>query len=367
MEVDFHGKNLDEIEINPNGRFDFVGTCPVFTASRGLFVPWGLPFTYFPVPPSEGPGRPPSHLLIWQEDGSFWLCHKTVLAGRLFLLNLQVKPPFPSPPFDDMYTPFFFSGQPTLHTQVHGLKGRPHKNALLHFCAKTHMYCIVLADHPHGSWKRRDWKRTFLGLRVEKSENAALLFSCGQRICILSETMMPLPHPSTSSLWPLNPATSHNNNNSNNNGGLLLVFVILATYSPCSRVWVAAAVQPHYRSTQTLLVSLQSPFSSSSCFQILLPLSVCKQCASFMRMLRLFCSIFGEFQAPPRGLECELQHFESFSVDPCGCKYSWNNTEEDREKKDHFGRCGQGLSIWTWEAKLFFYKEVLVIECLFWL
>ena len=37
------------------------------------------------------------------------------------------------------------------------------------------------------------------------------------------------------------------------------------------------------------------------------------------------------------------------------------------KKKDHFGRCGQGLSIWTWEAKLFFYKEVLVIECLFWL
>ena len=44
---------------------------------------------------------------------------------------------------------------------------------------------------------------------MEKSENAALPFSCGQRICILS--------PSTSSLWPLNPVTSHNNNN---NGGL---------------------------------------------------------------------------------------------------------------------------------------------------
>ena len=32
--------------------------------------------------------------------------------------------------------------------------------------------------------------------------------------------MTPLPHPSTSSLRPLDPATSHNNNNINNNGGL---------------------------------------------------------------------------------------------------------------------------------------------------
>ena len=75
------------------------------------------------------------------------------------------------------------------------------------------MYCIVLADRPHGSWKH-----TFLttGLKVEKFE--ALPFSCGQWICILSETMTPSPHPSTSCLRPLNPTMSHNNNN--NNGGL---------------------------------------------------------------------------------------------------------------------------------------------------
>ena len=60
------------------------------------------------------------------------------------------------------------------------------------------------------------------------------------KICILSEMMTPSPHSLTSSLQPLNPVTSHNNNN--NNGRLLLVFVFLATYSPCSRVWVAAAV-----------------------------------------------------------------------------------------------------------------------------
>ena len=136
------------------------------------------------------------------------------------------------------------------------LSGRPHENALLPCHAKMHMYCIVLADRPHGSWKCSNWKCTFLktGLRVEKSENAALLFSCGRRIRILSKTMTSSPHPSTSSLRPLKPAMSHNNNN--NNGGLLLVFVFLATYSPCSQVWVATAVQPRYRFTQMLLVSL---------------------------------------------------------------------------------------------------------------
>ena len=55
-----------------------------------------------------------------------------------------------------------------------------------------------------------------------------------------------------------------------------------------------------------------------------------------MRMLRLFFSIFGEFQAPPIGLEYELQRFESFSVDPFGCKYSWNDAEEDGGKKRLF-------------------------------
>ena len=36
--------------------------------------------------------------------------------------------------------------------------------------------------------------------------------------------------------------------------------------------------------------------------------------------------------------------FESFLVDPCGHKYSWNDAKEDGGKKDHFGMCGQGLN-----------------------
>ena len=56
------------------------------------------------------------------------------------------------------------------------------------------------------------------GLRVEKSENATLAFSCGQWIRILCVSMAQSPSPSTSSLQPLNPAPSHNNNNYNNGG-----------------------------------------------------------------------------------------------------------------------------------------------------
>ena len=52
-----------------------------------------------------------------------------------------------------------------------------------------------------------------------------------------------------------------------------------------------------------------------------------------MHSLSLFFSNFGEFQVPPIGLEYELQCFESFSVDPFGRKYSWNDAEEDRGKK----------------------------------
>ena len=61
-------------------------------------------------------------------------------------------------------------------------------------------------------------------------------------------------------------------------------------------------------------------------------------------MRRLFFSIFGELHAPPIGLEYELQRVESFTVDPFGCKYSWNDAEEDGGTKDGFGACGRGLS-----------------------
>ena len=59
-----------------------------------------------------------------------------------------------------------------------------------------------------------------------------------------------------------------------------------------------------------------------------------------MHMLHLFFSIFGEFQAPPIGLEYELQRVES--LDLFGRKYFWNDASEDGEK-DSFGTCGNGV------------------------
>ena len=62
-----------------------------------------------------------------------------------------------------------------------------------------------------------------------------------------------------------------------------------------------------------------------------------------MCMLLLFFSVFGEFQTPPVDLEYELKLAESFTLDPFGCKYSWNDAEEDGGKKDCYG-----IIVWTW-------------------
>ena len=52
-----------------------------------------------------------------------------------------------------------------------------------------------------------------------------------------------------------------------------------------------------------------------------------------MHMLRLFFSIFGEFQTPPMGVEYELKRVELFTMGPFGHKYSWNDAEGDMGKK----------------------------------
>ena len=53
---------------------------------------------------------------------------------------------------------------------------------------------------------------------------------------------------------------------------------------------------PRHLTTTTTTTTTAAIFSSSCCVRILLLLSVF---TSFMRMLRLFFSVFGEFQAPP--------------------------------------------------------------------
>ena len=134
------------------------------------------------------------------------------------------------------------------------------------------------------------------------------------------------PHRSTSSLRPLNLVTSHNNNN---DGGLhACVPAVEDIDQDCwDKIFCCSATtlsekkdygQPtrHFRH---LLVVFGFFFY---CLFV------------FMRMLHLFFSISGEFQAPPIGLEYELQRVESFTVDPFGGKYSWNDAEEDGWKKE---------------------------------
>ena len=49
------------------------------------------------------------------------------------------------------------------------------------------------------------------------------------------------------------------------------------------------------------------------------------------------------------GLEYELKRVESFTLDPFGCKYSWNNAKEDGRNEDGFGTCGHGLKVlWSY-------------------
>ena len=91
---------------------------------------------------------------------------------------------------------------------------------------ETHMFCIVLADRPHGSCKCsacRCINALFWNL-VSGWKNPKTLAFCS-RVDSKSAYFAAndaIPHLSTSSLQPLNPAPSHNNNN-NNNGGLACV------------------------------------------------------------------------------------------------------------------------------------------------
>ena len=159
---------------------------------------------------------------------------------------------------------------------------------------------------------------------MEKSKNAVPEFSRGQWIRILCLSMMPLPHPSTSSLQPPNPVSSHSNNN-NNNGGLHAcvragedierVRVIRAKYyAPLSICWA----KKYYGQPTSHFHCLVSP--STACLY-----TACKLYAHAPSLLLHFWWISNATYR----LEYELQRVESFSMDPFGCKYSWNDAKLD--------------------------------------
>ena len=173
------------------------------------------------------------------------------------------------------------------------------------------MLCIVFADRPHGTCER-----TFL----EKSENAALAFSCRQWISILCVSMTPWPHPSTPSLRPLNPAMSHNNNNNNNNGGLHACIRAAEDIEPIGQNILLLC---HY-AEQKRIVDNRIRHIVFFLLCLVSPSTVC-----LYTVHKLYAHAPSLLQVPPIGLEYELQRVESFTMDPFGRKYFWNDAEED--------------------------------------
>ena len=96
-------------------------------------------------------------------------------------------------------------------------------------------------------------------------------------ICILCISTTPSPHPSTSSLQSLNPATSLNNNNNN---GWLHACVRAAEDIEPNRVTRAKCNAP--LPLRWAKKDYGQPTSSSCCVWFLLLLSVCILCASIM-------------------------------------------------------------------------------------
>ena len=87
----------------------------------------------------------------------------------------------------------------------------------LFFCHSTR---LNLRGHPHRFGRSSAWI-LWTHFFETCSEGEKIAFSRGRRMRILCVLTAPSPRPSTSSLRPLNPATSrNNNNNSNNSGGL---------------------------------------------------------------------------------------------------------------------------------------------------
>ena len=138
--------------------------------------------------------------------------------------------------------------------------------------------------------------------------------------------MTPSPHPSTSCLHPLNPATSHNNTITM--ADYMLVIVPQKIWSlSCNLLSLWLSVNRSSSSTSLTVNTKDSGFLEQVIFVVFLlcsvsPSTVCLQRTSLMRMPRLFFSVFVECQTPPICLEYELQCFRTFSADPFGRKYS---------------------------------------------
>ena len=135
--------------------------------------------------------------------------------------------------------------------------------------------------------------------------------------CVDSESaylsMTPSPRPSTSRLRPLNPTTSQNNNNNNNNGGLRACVGAAEDTEPIrvTRAKYSAALPLHWAEKD------HGRPTSHFCTQALWACSVSSS------------------QAPPIGLEYELQRVETFYW-----SHLDTNILETMPRKTEEKRCG---------------------------
>ena len=162
-----------------------------------------------------------------------------------------------------------------------------------------HIFFIVLADRPRVSCKR-----TFLkpGLRVERRP-CVLVWTANLHTLRIDDAMAP----------PLDLLTPQGLITTTAMADYVLVFVLQKTWSLSGLLWQDILLQRIMDNRRAIFVF----FLSCS------PSTVCLYTAQvFIHMLHRFSSVFGEFQAPPIGLEHKLQRFKSFPVDPFGHKYS---------------------------------------------
>ena len=157
---------------------------------------------------------------------------------------------------------------------------------LVHWCFAEQSARVI--SLPHGSCKS-----TFLkpGLRVETFENAVLTFSCGQQIHVLCVSMRPSPHPSTPRRLMTTTTT-------------MADYMLQKILSLSGLLWQNILLLCHYAERKRIMDDRLA-----------------------ISIFFLLCSV------SPIGLEFELKRVESFSMDPFGRKYSWNDAEEDGGKR----------------------------------
>ena len=143
------------------------------------------------------------------------------------------------------------------------------------------MFCFVLANHPNRSCKCSACKHTFLK-HFFCSQGGKIRKCCP---CFL--------------VWRARPLASN-----------LLTLRRLITTTTTTDYMLVFVLQKILSQLGLLGQNIMLHFHLFV-VRFLLLLSVCIQCASFMRMLHLFFSVFGEFQVQPIGLEYELKHVES--------------------------------------------------------